>query len=461
MINKKNMIACGGSLLMGLAGIAQADTSTDALRAEVAELRAEMAALQGANDQAWLNERRSEEVRALVNDVLADADTRASLLEGGATAGHNGKNFFLASEDGSFLMKIKGQTQVRYIANFSDLNDADQALDDGFDAEEQGFEMRRAKIGFSGHIGSPKILYGTRLAVNRKDNNAYADEIWVGYQWSDTIQILAGEAKVKFLREEGVSSSRQLAVERSLVNEVFTAGYAQGVLVNWDACDMVKMGFAFSDGARSGEGDAKRWDSDDVEYAVTARADVRLAGDWKQAKDFSAWDGEELAIFVGGAAHYQEFDTHVGSGNTQRSFDDLFVWTLDASVETNGLNVFGAVMGSHASGSGSAADSDDYGFVVQGGYMVIPDKLEPFVRYEYMDGDSIQQTSLVTIGANYYLNKHNAKFTVDAVWALDSIDSSALMPFGGSTSISGLGLKDDSSGEEDQLAVRAQFQLLF
>ena len=38
--------------------------------------------------------------------MIADAESRASLLEGGLTAGHDGSNFYLSSADGQYLMQI-------------------------------------------------------------------------------------------------------------------------------------------------------------------------------------------------------------------------------------------------------------------------------------------------------------------------------------------------------------------
>ena len=53
----------------------------------MAELKDTVAELKAASDDDWLTERRAQEIRGLVEDVLADADTRASLLQDGMTAG--------------------------------------------------------------------------------------------------------------------------------------------------------------------------------------------------------------------------------------------------------------------------------------------------------------------------------------------------------------------------------------
>ncbi|MEE9129132.1 MAG: hypothetical protein V3T84_03875 [Phycisphaerales bacterium] len=57
--------------------------------------------------------------------------------------------------------------------------------------------------------------------------------------------------------------------------------------------------------------------------------------------------------------------------------------------------------------------------------------------------------SLVTFGANYYLND-NVEFTFDIIWALDPIPTDSL----------NAGLLADGV-EEDQIVARAQLQLKF
>ena len=91
-----------------LAGTATGQTDDAALRAEIDALKAQVAQLSTGDD--WLTEQRSDEIRGLVQDVLADADTRASLLQSGMTAGYD-KGFVVGSADGNFLLKINGYTQ--------------------------------------------------------------------------------------------------------------------------------------------------------------------------------------------------------------------------------------------------------------------------------------------------------------------------------------------------------------
>ncbi len=492
-----------GVLALGTSGLALAGTTTpaestqlDSLRQELAQLRQsnnslqqQVAQLRTDQGENWLNARRAEEVKALVKEVLADADTRASLLEGGMTAGYK-KNFFLASEDGSFMLKIKGQIQFRYIAAFRDGQHNTPGAGTANDDLESGFTIRRAKINFGGHIGSPKLGYDIQLAVDRGSNTAIADKIKISYDINDCWSLWFGEDKAPFLREELISSSKQMAVERSYVNEIFTVDKVQGVALEYSS-DMIKGSVMISDGLKSGDGSgsayrftqlddydaqpvdrtgiSKDFDDDASDFALTARIDAKLAGDWKQWEDFTAWDGEEMAVFVGAAIHWEEGETGDGFDN-----NDFFAYTVDTSLEVQRFSAYMAFIGLHTNVERQAAvaaqDYNIFGFVGQVAYQIpMADKqiLEPFIRYEWVDFDNAISTAaapataddevqLITVGFNYYFAKHAAKFTLDVVYAFDAI------PIGEA----GLGLNSDrvpagGIANDDQTVIRAQFQLLF
>ncbi len=448
----------------------------EALKAEIAQLRAQ----QGQATDSWMNERRAAEVRAIVQEVLADADTRASLLQEGMYAGHNGSKFFLQSADGGFLMEIDGQIQLRHT-----YNSREDAVAPDEDNHSAGFELRRTKLQFSGHIADPRIQYAVQLSVAHYDNVVEADKIVIGYQLTDSIYIWGGEDKGPFSREEITSSRYQLAAERSYVSEFFNLDRVQGVGLIWQdpavLNDMLRVHLMINDGLRSGDGSTgvnpftqsdsfgaqtttrgttKRFNEDASDFAFTARVDLRLAGEWAQMRDFTSFPGEEFAAFIGGAIHYE-----VGRTGDVFLNNDFFMWTIDGSIEVNGLNAFAAFYGMHTDNETQFAgvqDFDVYAFVIQGGYNIAmgDDSIEPFIRYEWMDFDGAvtdfginedNTINLVTFGANYYLHRHNAKFTFDIVWALDPI------PF----TLQGQGLLADAMGEEDQIVLRTQFQLLF
>ena len=117
-MNGKRIWSLGGFLViamivMGTPALANTEADLKA-RLDRAEARiAELAASQNMESRTWLSTQRAEEVKELVREVLADADMRASLLEG-SSAGHNGDHFFLSNDDGSFLLMVGGQIQIRH-----------------------------------------------------------------------------------------------------------------------------------------------------------------------------------------------------------------------------------------------------------------------------------------------------------------------------------------------------------
>ncbi len=475
----------GAAMVYGSSGTvyaAQPDVAS-----EVAALRAEVAELRAGQQGTWLNERRAQEVKALVREVMADAGSRPSLAGKGVTAGWN-KKFYLASEDGNFLMNIGGRIQFRYL-----YNQTDGASDEG----EGGFQLRRMKFGFEGFIGKPQIGYKFTVAGNRDNTVVYIEDAAISYKFDNGITLTGGRTKAPFLREELTSSGKQLTVERSLLNELFTAGFTEGITVGWSN-PFLRLSAMVNDGINSAEGPVvpssvsinsitvppggftpgstitptgtisptgrADYDKDNTDIAVTARADWRVLGDWKQWDDTSAWTGEEMALFLGAAGHYEVAETGTGGAGSNDSF---FLWTVDGSFEWNGLGLFAAVMGSQFIEETPTLTNNNnaqWGVVAQVGYMVIPDKFEPFARYEWFEGDGKASTSsipgsstshgdysAVTLGANYYIRKHDAKFTFDVVYFLD----------GSPASSSGLGIHSNSAGTDDQWVARAQFQLQF
>jgi len=436
-------------MAMGLASVANAD---ETLRSEVAQLRQQVAELKGQNDANWLNERRAEEVKALIGEVLADADTRASLMADGMTGGHNGRNFYVGSADGGFLLTIAGQIQFRYIFNFENNDD---------DRQDDGFQLRRVKIGFGGHV-TAGLRWDYEVVLNAAggattQGDVILDDAKFGTQLSDALRIDAGKFKLPFAREELISSRRMLAVERSIVNEIFTLERSEQIQLSYKS-DMILLRGSISDGSGNsvtGSNEFSDIGNDEVEIALTGRVDVKLMGDWEQAADSTAWRGQPNGLFLGGAVHFQSGDGR--NDNIGPAVSNNFVWTIDALFESNGLGVMAAVFGSHTDPD-AGSNSDIYGVTLEVSYL-INDNWQPFIRGEWanLKDDGGDDCNLAfTAGVNYYFKGHDAKFTADVLWLADTADT-----VGASLSGTGLGFSDGDDHGQDNLLLRLQFQLLF
>jgi hypothetical protein len=418
------------------------------------------AALSLGASAAMAQQTGSDEVRATVAEMLADAETRSSLLSSG-DAGHDGR-FFIAGD--GFRLNISGQIQARYYANFSE----EEGNNDGF---ESGFEMRRVKLNFQGDINKD-WFYRVRGSFSNGDGGNFGLEYgYAGYKFANGTRMTMGQFKLPLLREELVGDDRQLAVERSVTNYVFTQDYSQGIMLDYET-ETWRVAGAFSDGlATAGtnftENQQSAWIASgdglgEADYAFTGRFEYMFSGGWKMFDDFTSAKGQDFGAMIGAAAHWQE------SANTNDPTDvdtDTAQLTFDVSVEGDSWNVFGAFIyrwSDFSALGGNSSDQSDYGWVLQGGWR-FAENTELFARYDAVvfDEDNAQFANtdtfnFVTFGLNQYYAGHAAKATLDVLWALDGTAET-----GGdiTNALAGQGLIGQA--EDNEIVLRAQFQLLF
>jgi hypothetical protein len=441
-------LSIGWLLVLAAAAPAGGADELTSLRARVGALQRQVSELVAAQRGGRLAEQRAAEIRSLVHEVLADADTRASLLEGGATAGWD-KNFFIRSADGAFLLRVSGFMQTRFA-----INHQEQAP---IDDDRWGFEMRRLRLIFSGHIVDPGWTYRVQLAADRDGGGISLTDAAVvralGAGWS----VRFGQFKTPFLREELMSATRQLAADRSLLNAEFSQDRSQGVELGWES-DRVRWKVAAHDGFfPGGEGTLNTpWNTEDTEFAFTTRAEWLITGDGITTEDFTSFRGDSRAVLLGAAAHVQRDEFGTGRPGVPGAFNndevDFLGLTADAQIELGGANFFGAVICRRL--DADAETLEQYGFVVQGG-LFLSDAWEAFTRYEWGDLDrvSVDDLSIATLGVNRYFSGHQLKWTADIGYSFNAVAA----PWASS----GVGWRTDTPGEDGQVLIRTQFQLMF
>jgi hypothetical protein len=484
----------------------------DELRQQNAQLAAKIAKLEqvASDDGAWLTDERAAQIRSLVSDVLADSDTRASLQADGATAGWN-KGFFLASPDNSYRLNIKGQIQFRWAFNDRSIPSGPLASGSaGGPGENWGFENRRTKLTFSGHIIDPSLTYEIKTVFNRQsitvsstlpagssvslgnsDVNSSIEDIWIQKAFDGGFAVRAGQFKSPFLREELVSSSSQLAVERSLVNDVFSTKFSQGVQVEWEQETFRLQGF-YGDGLRAnrvnpvtnaglagsyGGSFNTDYTTNRTNYAFAGRAEAKLAGNWRQFRDLTSYRGEEFGLLLGIGGMAQSLRP---TPTSALSAKNMWGVTGDITVDFGGANLFAYgvyrnvdLAGSPAvRGGGTDSSLNQWGAVVQGGFFVL-DSLELYGRYELgnLDTDQYRTTanslqadleasSIATIGFNFYpmgSSNKDIKLTTDFGYAFDPIGDFA----SGGADWASDATPANGVTEDGQFVIRSQIQLLF
>ena len=401
----------------------------------------------------------SDEVRAVVAEMLSDAESRTSLLAGG-DAGHDGSRFFIAGD--GFRLNVGGIIQIRYDMNFRDENEI-AGFSNPNDEFVHGFQARRVKVDFNGELNKD-WFFRVRIA-NDSDGLGY-DYAYAGYKFANGWKATWGQFKLPLLREELVSDSKQLAVERSFVNALFTQGYSQGLELAYEA-EGWRAFFAFSDGLQSGGTDFNARQSvaypitisGQGDYALTARGEFLVSGNFKQFEDFTSEKGSDFGAMVGAAIHFQQSDNTNFGGDTDYQ---TFRYTFDGSLKGDSWNLYGAFIGDHTvarAGGTNGPDLDNFGAVIQGGWRFAANT-ELFGRWEgiFADSDLIgsgkKNFHFLTFGLNQYYAGHAAKATADVVYSLqDTSNLSAVLP---NTNVGLLG--QSKSGE---VVVRLQIQVVF
>lgn len=433
-----------GAVGLGATAAWAAEPSQQELMAQIKQLQDKVAALE-------TKQASGKDVDATVAQLLADADRRSQLLQvEGFTAGYSAdRGFILRDAQGDFLLHPYLQFQLRNVTNWRE-----NGKSDGRDNWDNGFEIRRMKFGVDGNVFGPKLVYTFQWATDRKSGTPLLEDAWARYELSDTWAIKGGQFKDPLFHESQISSTRQLAADRSLLNQILEGGdnYTQGVSVIYDAGGPFRAEMAFTDGFNSVNTNFQDPPVNGYDFGVAGRAEYRLLGNsWKEYQDFSAIGNSEDLLVAGAAADWSE------SGDTNT------LWhTVDAQWEPQairGLSVYGAYVGRYTWISSVPAGADDtfydWGLLAQAGYMLNP-RLEVFGRYDYtrLDNDfaaaSIEKNlHEFTIGLNYYLHGHSAKLTADVTW----------LPNGSPISADGIGVLPQSSGD-NQVVARLQFQLV-
>jgi hypothetical protein len=348
--------------------------------------------------------------------------------------------------------------QFRYLVNFRD--------DDTGNDFESGFQARRTKVNFSGEINKD-WFYRIEGAWEDVESSSFTlEDAYAGYKFANGVKARWGQFKLPLLREELVSDSRQLAVERSVTNGAFTQGWSQGVELSY-AQEAWRLAGAFSDGLNSRNTDFNTRESTGTfaiagegEYAFTARFEYMFSGNWEMFDDFTANKGQDFGSMLGVAAHWQESDNTASPADVDR---DTLEYTADISFEGDSWNLYGAFIGRYEEFStlgGSDTDFHDMGFVIHGGYR-FAENTELFARWDSMilddDRGLTEDTfNFLTVGLNQYYAGHAAKASVDVMYAFESTNLAGAAFGTGGTGVGLLG--DDEDGE---IVIRLQFQLLF
>jgi hypothetical protein len=445
-------ISIGALVLMAVSSSGQ-DDKIETLQKLVHELREDVSELKNQKNETWLNQKRAEEIRLLVFDVLEDADTRANMAGDGILAGYDG-GAYLMSLDENWKLKINGVVQARWLYNNADRQ-----------TSQRGFELRRSKVIFSGSIFNPSWTYKLTTTWGQA-GGSNTEDAWIAKSYDNGQWIKAGQFKAWFLRENIISSTKQLAVNSSMVQNAFAYGWVQGVSTGWND-ENLNVFFQYLDGPWSSNTAALTATTD----AWIARAEFKFGeASWGDFGYLTSKIGAKDGLLIG--VGYENYNTDIVGGlpygNAQAN--ESSGWTIDATWRGDGWNLFGYVVETTGKNTTTNVEQDSLGWLIQGGVMV-NNNYELFAQYQHGEindaafASGSNEMSAVRIGINYWpvAGSNNLKWTTDVAWSNDSLADGAANAGIGSADWTGIGngWRSDILNNDGQMLLRTQLQLLF
>ena len=393
----------------------------------------------------------AQQQQAAVAETLADAERRSKLLDTqNISAGFvAGRGFFLASDDGNFLLHPWLQFQFRDTTSYR------ERISPGVYDTQNGFEVRRLKFGADGNLFNPDLTYMFQFAVDRRTGNVGLEMAWAKYRIDGTpFALRAGQFKDPLDHEQLAASRFFPAIDRSYINDTFAnaEGFIKGVSAIYDPGTFVRAEAAYTGGLKNSNTNFQEFPTNLADWGTAARAEFKAFGDWKDYERISAYGITRRSLVFGAGADYTE------SGHAS-----ALVHVADVQYQSlTGWSLYAAYLGRYNRGvapknSKSKLTVDTYDPTVrfQASYAV-NSRWEPYGRFEYVHFDSREfaagtQTNvqIITGGLNYYLYGQAAKISFDLNY----------LPNGSPTADDGFGILADN--RHNELVGRAQLQVVF
>ncbi len=268
---------------------------------------------------------------------------------------------------------------------------------------ESSFNIKRAQLRFSGHILDPRLKYKTMVMGTTASGDFDVDlrDLWVSWRLTDAFQFQAGQFLVHFDYENLAPTWALQLVNRSIINSRLGFERDIGVQAHGNLLSNRLQYYLY---AMNGDGRNELNNWNDLIYGT--RVDLHILGKHQYVlPDLKPSDEPHLAL---GFAFLHDM------GNARVDTNRLNRVTTDLIFRYMGFSALGLVNWAR----NEDRDATDFGYLVQGGYFVVPDRLEVAGRWAEIGrgdalGDDLADPREATIGLNYYFKAHKVKLQAD------------------------------------------------
>jgi hypothetical protein len=366
-------------------------------------------------------------------------------------AGYDNENgFFLSDKDKQgFLLRLSGYMQIRYVYKGRDKRGDTVDANEVGGADDSFFEIRRARLAFSGFVLNKNLKYKIMVDGNTGKTGARGSgggmrilDVYVFYSPGDDLGfdkdlfgIGVGQFKPYFMRQEATSAAKLQMVDRSLTDEFFNVDRNLGMWVQGDiGGGSVFYAFAVTNGFDSVNDPT---DTVDQFPALILKLDFNLmggnlGGKYEEGNVKCDADNPFFAVGVSGA-----YDQNDGSSGVLGEHFKVYTFGLDTAFKWSVVSLQAEYVGrwlDYSLGNGIAALAGDgrshyaHGFYIQGGFFIIPQILEVTARVATVftdDGPNNGNAVEAGPGLSWYISHdHRVKLQTELMY----FDVSADLP---------------------------------
>ena len=401
----------------------QANAGEDSIQAQIEELKKKIEMLEQQSRQMNMKMYEATDTKAWYNKIKVK------------TKKGTGLTFQTADKNYKLRMRLRGQFLANYINP------------DGGDNEGLGFRVRRLRVVWDGNAFAPWMKYKVEYDLSR---NGELKDIKLSFAKNRALVPVVGQYKVPFNKERLNSSSALQLVGRSIITDYFEYGRDIGGGVYGLLGDgMIRYDF----GLFQGQGANVKNDKDNTGMLWAGRIQAAIIGG--KAKKIKENFARKPTLIVGVAVAGIDVeegskDSNIGIHEGERDLSaggKATSFTADVNYRDPRFNLIGEYIGRWVNPDETGIETAyDYGFRVQGGFFLIPKKIELASRYARVTlddgaGNDLDNVWTFTQGLNYYLSgNHKWKIQLDYTFQRE---------------------EDLAGVESDESMVRAQVQAYF
>ena len=339
-----------------------------------------------------------------------------------ATIRYGDKGFEFRTGDNNYLMHIEWRLQTRMAAPF----DSDPISLEDFGEDQLLVGINRARMKVGGHAFKPHFKYYLEY------------ELWAGvlldframYEISPALNIKIGQWKAQYSRERIISSGKQQAGDRSILNYAFTLDRQQGISL-YGRIGEGTLDFNYWVSVFMGTGRGANENDDDHLMWMT-RWQWNPMG---EPVEFTGSDMRDqnpfvLSLALAASTNRSSFTRFSTNGGGQLpGFEEgisgqyrINQWLFESAAKYNGFSWHQEFHWKQIEDKVTNSTTILYGNFFQVGYFFhhlfdsFPKRLEFFSRFSIYDPDRDIPNNYreeITVGGNWFFNGHRNKLTLE------------------------------------------------